>query len=544
MTRPPARDRFGWSVFELGERLAGFGASMAAILACYGASKIGPISAYRLLPLTALDEAIPYLPWTVWIYGTATWACFLAWAVVPSRLEARRLWASIAIAAIACCAIFIAFPTTYPRSFYPTPLDGSLTALELADLRAADTAANCIPSLHVALAAVMALAGISFPLGPRAHRALVVLCVAWATLVALSTLTVKQHYIVDVPSGAAVGALAWWTARRLVRADVPPIWARLGRPLTLSLASDRDAVAKLRSQVESQPWSVDDIAWPERQLRPLSPLMERLLNEVIYIEEIARLNFELLRDASGDEDLRFLYDRFAGDERRHADALRRVLQAHGGRLHPPGLGNALVLSQFDRLDPASDADAMLVALSTPVFETFLDAGTIPFLRTHPEIRGELFAELESRISRDERAHLALNWIVTRHLARTSSRRRGLRWLANPMIFRGIFAVPFMSLDVYALAYRLGFDFRSLLPAFGRLWRMHQRVPELGSFAPWWLYRIFVASGVIATTTVLALHRGGLVMGALWTTFSRVMRDVARVLFGVGLLERRALPRPR
>lgn len=538
------RDRFGWSLFELGERLAGFGASMLAILGCYGASKIGTIAPYRLLPLTPLDDAIPYLPWTVWIYGTATWACFLAWALVPSRLEARRLFASIAIAAIACCTIFILFPTTYPRTLFPTPTDGSATARELADLRAADTAANCLPSLHVALAAVMALSGLSFPLARGPRRALALLCVTWGVAVALATLTVKQHYVVDVPTGALAGALAWWTARRALRADAPPLWARFGRPLAPSSDTAREAIAKLRAQVDAHQWSLDEIDWPARPQRPLSPLMERLLNEVIYVEEIARLNFELLRDASGDPDLRHLYGRFADEERRHADALRRVLAAHGGRLRPPGFGNAMVLAQFDRLDPRSDADAMLVALSTPVFETFLDAGTIPFLRTHPEVKGPLFDAIEERISRDERAHLALDWIVTRDLARTARVRRALRWLANPMIYRGVFAVPFMSLDVYALAYRLGFDFRSLLPAFARLWRLHHRFPELASYPPWWLFRLFVACGVVATTTVLALHRAGLVMGALWTTFSRVMQALASALFGRALLTRRALPPPR
>lgn len=538
-----ARGRLGWSVVELGERLAGFGASMLAILACYGASKIGALGPYRLLPMTAIDEAIPFVPWTIWIYGTATWACFLAWAIVPSRLEARRLWASIALAAIGCCTIFILFPTTYPRSAFPTPDDGTATALELADLRAADTAANCLPSLHVALAAVMALCGLSFRFErPMVRRAIALLCIAWGTAVAISTLTVKQHYLVDVPSGALVGALAVWIARRALVDDRPPVWARFDRPLQV-LDRDRDAVAKLRRAVESSQWSLAEIAWPERPARPLSPLMERLLNEVIYVEEIARLNFELLRDASADPDLRALYDLFAAEERRHADGLRRILALHGGRLLPPGLGNAMVLAIFDRLEPRSDADAMLVAMATPVFETFLDAGTIPFLRAHPEVKGELFDALEARISRDERSHIALNWIVTRQLARTASARRALRWMANPLVLFGIAAVPFMSLDVYALAYRLGFDFRSLLPAFGRLWRLHQRFPELRSFAPWWLFRLFVACGVVATVTVLALDRAGIVMGALWTTLTRVTRTAARALFGDGLLERRTLPAP-
>ena len=133
--------------------------------------------------------------------------------------------------------------------------------------------------------------------------------------------------------------------------------------------------------------------------------------------------------------------------------------------------------------------------------------------------------------------------MSRQLARGSSTRRSLRWLANPLAYLGVVAVPFMALDVYALAYRLGFDFRSLLPAFGRLWRLHERFPEFRRFPPWWLFRLFVACGVVATSTVLLLDRAGMVMGALWTALTRAGRTIAQVLFGGGLLRRRSLPRP-
>ena len=59
----------------------------------------------------------------------------------------------------------------------------------VADLRRTDSPTNCAPSLHVALAVVMGLSAVSFPYGPRAHRALVALGVTWATLVSLGCLT-------------------------------------------------------------------------------------------------------------------------------------------------------------------------------------------------------------------------------------------------------------------------------------------------------------------------------------------------------------------
>ena len=73
-------------------------------------------------------------------------------------------------------------------------------------------------------------------------------------------------------------------------------------------------------------------------------------------------------------------------------------------------------------------------LPSAFFETFLDAGTIPFLRSHPELEGALMRELEERISRDERAHIALNWILMRSEARSASFRRGMRFLGNLLVY--------------------------------------------------------------------------------------------------------------
>ena len=102
------------------------------------------------------------------------------------------------------------------------------------------------------------------------------------------------------------------------------------------------------------------------------------------------------------------------------------------------------------LDPRSDADVALMAVSTPVFETFLDAGTMPFLKTHPDVSGPAFDGFVERVDRDEAMHLATNWMMSREMARRYRGWRGLRLLLNPNILRGMSAIPWMSLDVYAV----------------------------------------------------------------------------------------------
>lgn len=146
-----------------------------------------------------------------------------------------------------------------------------------------------------------------------------------------------------------------------------------------------------------------------------------------------------------------------------------------------------------------------------------------------------------RVCTDEAAHLALNWMVTREVARTRGGLASAGLLANPNISRGMLAVPFMSLEVYSLAHRLGYDFGTLLPPFGRLWRLHERFPELERFALWWPYRAFAAAGAIATMVCMGLVRTRLLFLPFWLALTRLFGFFARLGFGGTLLARRGLP---
>jgi hypothetical protein len=234
---------------------------------------------------------------------------------------------------------------------------------------------------------------------------------------------------------------------------------------------------------------------------------------------------------------------FAAEERRHADGLRQLLALHGAPLRAPGLGNTLVMREFAVLDPRVDADVYLIAVATPVFETMLDAGTVPFLRDHPALESPWFGDFIRRLTRDEAAHMAVNWAVIREAGERFAGRAGLRLLLNPTIARGMIAVPFMSLDVYSLAHRLGYRFDTLLPSFRRLWRRHRRHVELARFPLWWVFRVFVLCGALATVICHVLARMHLIFIRFWTTFTRLTDGVARALWGTRLLAELGLPAP-
>ncbi|MFT4975126.1 MAG: membrane-associated phospholipid phosphatase, partial [Myxococcota bacterium] len=480
--------------FDIAKRVVMWLASGFAILVGYAWAKLEPFNEAVLLPLTTIDEAIPLLPWTVWIYGSGTKMALLAWLAVPDSKAARRLFFSLTLSAMICWIFFLAWPTTFPRELWPLPAGESATLQEFRSLRGADSPSNCFPSQHVALAWAMALCWVDW----TRRRWVKVSIVAWAVAVSVCTLTTKQHYLIDIPGGMLAGIGAWAIIRHKVPGPVVR-WAGL----SISRARDRHVLEELLGRVQAHQWRLDEIPWPDHARPSLPAPMVSLLSQIVYVEEIAGLNFRLLQAASADPILEELYRRFAEEERRHADGLRAVLALHGHAIEPPGLGSALVLNQFDGLDAGQEKDALLVAVSTPVFETFLDAGTIPFLRTHPALQGPAFDALIERIDRDESAHLAVNWMMTREAARQRPGWRGLGLLLNSHIYRGMIAVPFMSLDTYTLAHRLGYRFETLLPAFGRLWRLHRRYPELARFPLWMNYRLFVVCGAIATTTTAA-----------------------------------------
>ena len=527
------------SPVEVLKRLALWLTAMVVIVVFYGIGKIHWFAEPTTLPLTSLDRLIPFIPWTVWLYGTITWTSLLAWMTVPSRAEAARLLTAITLASAACAAVFVIWPTTFPRDLYPLPGGlGARTLAELTELRSDDSPSCCFPSLHVALVFAIALSWTRWIKRP-ALRALPVL---WAVAVSVTTITTKQHYAVDVPAGALVGAISFLAAGRIIAGTyATPRWLVTRERLALRWEHHVARISRLRASVEAHQWALDDVDWPADPQPPLDPLLVRLLNEQIYVEEIAGFNFQILAEGSEPGDLQELYRLFALEERRHADGIRRVLELHGAGLRPPGLGNTMVLDEFDALDPTSIADLLLIATATPVFETMLDAGTVPFLKDHPALDSAWFADFVRRITRDEAAHMAVNWLIIREAGTRYAGARGLRLLFNPSIVRGMFAVPFMSLDVYSLAHRLGYRFESLLPSFGKLWRLHRRYSELRWFPLWWVFRLFVAAGAIATSVTAGLVRAGLLFARFWTTFTSLTDRIAFLGWGRPLLRKRGLP---
>lgn len=153
---------------------------------------------------TSLDAAIPFLPWTVWIYLAVFPMAFLPVFVVRSRgLFARTMTAYAAVMAVSY-GVFVAFPVTSaglradPATLDPTRISQwAVRALYLLD-----PPFNLFPSLHLSIAMLASLAV------RRVRRIWGIAALTSAALIGVSICTVKQHFVVDGIAGAALAFAA------------------------------------------------------------------------------------------------------------------------------------------------------------------------------------------------------------------------------------------------------------------------------------------------------------------------------------------------
>ncbi|MDF1665242.1 MAG: phosphatase PAP2 family protein, partial [Planctomycetota bacterium] len=152
-----------------------------------------------------IDKSVPLIPWTAWIYASYPLLFLLVYASEKSKGKlSRYLYAALAVNLISEL-IFILWPTAIDRTLFPVPSQNGDISVGLMHLiRKLDNAGNCFPSLHVSTSLLSAFALWRHG-SKRFYFSLV-----WAIAIAISTMTTKQHYFVDVISGGVLAAAAYW----------------------------------------------------------------------------------------------------------------------------------------------------------------------------------------------------------------------------------------------------------------------------------------------------------------------------------------------
>jgi hypothetical protein len=144
--------------------------------------------------LTRFDAAIPFVPAAVWPYVSWYPSSFLL--LLAPRAQFRRLCFAEFTAYLICSVGHLLWPVFIVRPVLDG-LDGpSVTVLRA--LYALDPPVSLFPSFHAAVPPIL------LQLRPPS-RALRVGLVLWMIAICVSCILTKQHYVLDVIAGLAVG---------------------------------------------------------------------------------------------------------------------------------------------------------------------------------------------------------------------------------------------------------------------------------------------------------------------------------------------------
>jgi len=154
------------------------------------------------VPELALDRILPVQPMWMLAYGPLYWfLIFLPVLVVRQDALLRRAVFAYLLVWIVSYIFFVVYPTTASR---PVEINGTgFGAWSLGLIYAVDPPHNCFPSLHVAHSYVSALVLL------RVNRRVGIAALLAASLVGLSAVLVKQHYVIDVIAGALLAGIAY-----------------------------------------------------------------------------------------------------------------------------------------------------------------------------------------------------------------------------------------------------------------------------------------------------------------------------------------------
>lgn len=155
------------------------------------------------LPMTRMDQAVPFLPFMIPVY--ISYLFYVFWSIY--RVKTPRAFTDIFILShfqtCISALFFIFFPVYYPEaSFKGTGIPWEPVAAFWAWF---DEPFNCFPSLHTA----NTLLAMHF----NRYKKFRAFHLIWGGLIIASTVLCKRHYLVDIAGGTGVYLLTIYVAR-------------------------------------------------------------------------------------------------------------------------------------------------------------------------------------------------------------------------------------------------------------------------------------------------------------------------------------------
>lgn len=149
--------------------------------------------------MTDWDRAIPFLPWTWWLY-VPVYALSLLFALFAIREEAvfRAALTGVVLCQLVNGVFYVLMPAPFPRPL-GVDLGGGFLESAYHILWRIDPASNTFPSSHVAVSVIAWLA-------LRHERSrLAWLAAVYVVCIFIAVHTTKQHFLYDAGAGAIIG---------------------------------------------------------------------------------------------------------------------------------------------------------------------------------------------------------------------------------------------------------------------------------------------------------------------------------------------------
>ncbi len=158
------------------------------------------------------EPYMAFVPLMIYVYFSIALLFWVPLFVLDER-RLRRLGVAAAACILIAGIIFVLAPG--PTGFVKQPiLAGDLEASLFQALHSIDKPFNTAPSLHVALSTLLVFAARQGMLRPFPRAALF----TWLGAIMVSVVLVHQHHLIDVLTGAMLGAACYAWYRRPVQA--------------------------------------------------------------------------------------------------------------------------------------------------------------------------------------------------------------------------------------------------------------------------------------------------------------------------------------
>lgn len=150
---------------------------------------------------TPLDDIIPFRPAWVWIYSGLYYPIIV---YVNLAMMSAHQFTHVAMSYIVLLFLqmlcFLALPVATPDAWRRFDRRASLSHRFLALVHHFDETSNCFPSMHTSVAVLTGF-----------HLVATIGAWAWVfpIIISISCLFTKQHFLADLPAGAAVGWAAY-----------------------------------------------------------------------------------------------------------------------------------------------------------------------------------------------------------------------------------------------------------------------------------------------------------------------------------------------